>query len=872
MSPRFNQLGKLAIALVLSALVLPGCAVTVPRIDPEGRSIFLPGSSTQLQAPRLAGLDNLNCLPKPAWSPPPGPEPCDDIEPVEPAPAQLAPPRCGRHCGLGCGPGCSILKNGRHLHRGERGKLQLTPERLVARVGSEVVLRSGVCDDEGCLVASQPIEWILTQDSVGHMVALGGTGKPLFSKLTGNNPRKVTDRFAVTHTACKPHLVTRGTPTPTDDVPIRRGESWISVTSPREGVSYVSAIAPKAVDWEERRETAIIHWIDAKWELPAPANVRTTQEHQLTTRVLSSDGAPKAGWKVRYEIEQGPEAEFSPYRTTVEEVLTDNLGEARINIRPLTDRTGVNRIKVEIIRPSDNFLEEQVVGRGWTTVRWSAPALAVDVLGPSQAEFERPVQYLIRVQNPGDLPARDVTLRTIGLPRALEFLNSLPAPLRELTDSQEWRIGDLQPGEVRTIEANYRITGQAPEILYRVEARDADNSLRAEGEQRTAIFVPSLSLDVLGPEEAEVGQEVQFEIRLRNTGRQPLTEISIQDAFDPGLRHVDDAQSPIVRDLDQPLGPGQSTSVGLTFVPQRPGYLCHTVTVLAAGGQQASKRVCLNVRARPVVPRPGVQIRLLGPDEGQVDLNDTDAPDTNDVLFRAEVTNSGNVPLSNVIVDFAADRNLLSSKEATTDPMFNVDPPDSIRWTLDQLGPGDTKLFEVRYNCERETRAAEVRVLVTADDGVREQASRTLAILPPQAAAPVQPPQPRPPIAQPAGATKITVFDQSDGIRVGESTVVTIQIENDRADWDGRLRLFVTVPAGLELVAVLPGSPAGQRSFDGQVLEFEPINTVRPGEALRAFNIRLRATMPGPKKLDVEVRSDLATEGVTASESIVVTP
>ena len=273
-----------------------------------------------------------------------------------------------------------------------------------------------------------------------------------------------------------------------------------------------------------------------------------------------------------------------------------------------------------------------------------------------------------------------------------------------------------------------------------------------------------------------------------------------------------------------------------------------------------------------------MQVRLLGPTQGQVDLNDTDQPDGNDVLFRAEVTNNGNVPLTNVIVDVEADANLLSSKEATTDPPFQLAPPNSIRWTVDQIGAGDVKLFEVRYNCQRETRATSVRVLVTADDQVRNSQTKSIEILPPprQGQPPAGPGQPGPGVAPPIDVAKkdikITIFDQSDGIRVNETTVITIQIDNDRADWDGDLRLYVTIPPGLELDSVLPGGPANQAKFDGRILEFQPVATVRPGEKLRAFRIRLRGAQAGAKKVAVEVRSNLSPDGVTASESINVTP
>ncbi len=878
MYARLNQTAL--VSLLLIAVTVTGCAVSLPRIDPQGRSILLPQPNyTQLQVPGGQSLQAASCLPKPAWVPPVDPDPCP-----EPQGAQLAGPPCGPvcgpicgpRCGLGCGPNCKILKNGCHLTAGEKGKLQLTPQRLVARVGTEIVLRSGVCGEDGCLVTGQPVEWILTQDSVGHLVGLGGSGRPLVSRMFGTEPQKITDRFAVTHTSTRAHLVTRGTPTPADDVPIKKGEGWISVTSPREGVSYVTAIAPKAVDWGERRETAIIHWIDAKWELPSPASVRTTQEHELITRVLTSDGEPQQDWIVRYEIETGPQVEFSPGQGNLVEVATDNLGESRVNVRPLTEKSGVSRVKVEIVRPADRFMKKRVVGRGWTTIRWSAPALQVDVSGPTRAELERPVQYLIRVTNPGDLTAKDVMVSTAGLPRSLEYVNSMPAALRELTDGQEWRLGDIQPGQVKTIEANYRLAGNADsEIVYQVRVRDGDDTVRAEGERRTSVFIPSIRLDVLGPAEAEVGQEIQYEIKMTNTGRKPLSKISIQDSFDAGLRHIDDARSPIDRDLNQTLAVGASTSIGLTFVPVRPGYFCHTVTVLAEGGQQASERVCLTVRARPVVARPDVEVRLVGPAQGQVDLNDTNQPDDNDVQFRAEIKNSGNVPLTNVIVEIEADSNLLSSKEATIAPPFELAPPNSIRWTIDQIGAGDVKLFEVRYNCQRQTRATSVRVLVTADDEVRNSKTKSIEILPParQGQPPAGPARPAPGVdPRAAEDIEITIFDQSDGIRVNEKTVITIQVDNNRSDWDGALRLFVTIPPGLELDTVLPGSPAKLANFDGRILEFQPVATVRPGEKLRAFRIRLRGAQAGEKKVNVEVRSNLSPDGVTASETVNVTP
>ena len=52
------------------------------------------------------------------------------------------------------------------------------------------------------------------------------------------SPGTKTDNYLATgYTANGPHCINRGTPDPSDDVNILRGDAWVTVTSPREGTS-----------------------------------------------------------------------------------------------------------------------------------------------------------------------------------------------------------------------------------------------------------------------------------------------------------------------------------------------------------------------------------------------------------------------------------------------------------------------------------------------------------------------------------------------------------------------------------------------------------------------------------------------------------
>ena len=71
----------------------------------------------------------------------------------------------------------------------------------------------------------------------------------------------------------------------------------------------------------------------------------------------------------------------------------------------------------------------------------------------------------------------------------------------------------------------------------------------------TSVAVPSVDVEIQGPKQATVGDEVTFTVVVTNRGASPTGRLLIKDRFDAGLEHAV-AQSPIERDLGDPIAPG----------------------------------------------------------------------------------------------------------------------------------------------------------------------------------------------------------------------------------------------------------------------------------------------------------------------------
>ncbi|HEY5314776.1 MAG TPA: hypothetical protein VIK18_19735, partial [Pirellulales bacterium] len=261
-----RNLSQLLVACVLAAILLPvgGCAnCRIPRIDPTGEHVFICPKSQPATpvatAPPVLAAPPVQAAPlvqaAPACPPPMAKPPCGAPRPVQAAPVanrsfKMEPDPWG--------------------HKRYYARVDLSPRQIIAPVGTEVVVTAGVCGPDGYLYANERVEWQIAPGTVGQFL---GLGRPAgFDWLLGSSrPEKVSNTYVVGTTSSKNLTLNRGTPGRMDDVSVVKGQSWVTVSSPLEGVSRVTAFVPNVFAWDQRQKTSTIYWVDAEWVLPPPS-------------------------------------------------------------------------------------------------------------------------------------------------------------------------------------------------------------------------------------------------------------------------------------------------------------------------------------------------------------------------------------------------------------------------------------------------------------------------------------------------------------------------------------------------------------------------------------------------------------------------
>lgn len=861
--------------IAAGAALSAGCApLRLPRIDPSGQRIFLPhGSYTELVPPQA-----VPCVPAPAFTAPPPVPPCPpgEVSPLAAGPScgAVPEPACGAAAPSCAGPApVSVPVQPARVgpHREKQGRLVLAPAVMMAPVGSEVVVLSGLADAAGEYIPRQPIEWTLTPDSVGHFVEAGDEPdclRPLFHEASN----KRDGNYAVTRSLTQNRVLTRGTPQVSDDVAVQRGQTWVSITSPTEGASHIAVLAPEAEIWDQRRQTSTIYWVDVQWVLPSPAVVLAAQPHTLTTTVRRRSGKPLAGWIVRYEILDSNVTSFGPNKLGAADVKTDDNGLASIDLVP-ANKSGSTQVRISIVRPSlpNDELPPMVIGQGFTSVTWSAPDPKVTLYGPESTGVGSTVTYRAEISNAGDIVARRVVV-SATVPANMTFLNSSP-PAKILGNTLRWDLSDLPPKAMQNLTISCRPEQNASiRFCVRVDSGEtvAGQKATAEACVATRVFSSGLSLRMTGPETAQVGQSANFEIEITNTGTEPLNRVVLRDRLPAGLEHPTERGNLIERVLGEPLLAGASSKITVSLLVKQAGRLCHTAEAVADGGHSATASACVNAVEPPQPePKPAVEATIECPTQAQVGER---------IMVTMRVTNTGNVPLTNVRTVGFYDRSLYPRAAST-----GYDPQALTRgellWVTPRLMPGEVIARQAGLDCVKDSASAWCRVFVETAENVRSVQEAKIAIeAAPAAKPPAGPREPPPKIQEPSeptadkivGELKVSIAGRQNPVVVNSQVSYIIIVQNGRNVADKNIRLTLVLPPGMDFVKLNGPVTARTSSADGRTIELEPVKEMRPGEMLNPFYLEVKATRIGKHIVKVRVDSHQSSAPVEADEDTTV--
>lgn len=203
-----------------------------------------------------------------------------------------------------------------------------------------------------------------------------------------------------------------------------------------------------------------------------------------------------------------------------EEIGALGAGETWEERYPITVREAVEYSGTAYAQTDRSRLESRHASLALNEAR-----IEVMVDGPNQHKMFRTAQYQVRVRNPGKVIARDVvvSLNTRGFNNAELSFNT-----QFENDESNFRIGDLDPGDSRTI----MIGADFDEIgSYTLAAIAGGYCVTSSGEARVSTQVegvPALRLDMIDTSDPVIqGETTNYRIRIKNQGTAEETDVSL---------------------------------------------------------------------------------------------------------------------------------------------------------------------------------------------------------------------------------------------------------------------------------------------------------------------------------------------------------
>ncbi|MEX0643328.1 MAG: hypothetical protein WD468_11535 [Pirellulales bacterium] len=689
--------------------------------------------------------------------------------------------------------------------------LRITPDRFLAPVGSEVVLKAGICSKEGYLQRDRRVEWLLDSCGTGKFVDVAERDQVDIFRWVWNTPHKHDNNFVVGATSGQAVVLDRGTPDPSDDIQVADGEAWVSVTSASEGTSRITAYSPTVGNWQFRQASATIFWVDAAWIFPPSAVVEPGRPHVLTTTVVRrTDNAPLAGWIVRYDVGGGASLGYEGGNFV--EAITDANGRASMEVSPSGAGGGSTTVSITINRPPQGAPDSTPrleIGRGCAVITWGSAAT------PGPAAMPTPNFGAPAVTGVMPAPSLPATPAVPNYPFAPSGASPTPAT------------------SVPALEPTPRTTPQNTAPL-------GDGYRPPPSEPPAGRPQLDVTLRRIGTEGITVGDYVSFEVTVTNKGDGTARQIEVRDLFDRGLSHP--SAKPGENSVEylgmRDLAPGESAALPspLTFKVLEAGQQCHEVSVSAQDVAPIKRSACISTQQSTIeVSITGERLHVVG----------------EKAAFNIIVRNTGDVVATNLEVVSTCDPGLTPiATEEGHEPLGS----GGILYRIDRLEVGERKAFRLVAQCT----AAGNNVCnhVTVKSGGREirGADACLEIRP-------QLPGGAGLNNAPAGSApnlQVTIASTPNPARVGEAAQILVTVTNTGQQVERQVALAVLLPDELTPVEAQI-QPAGTFVRTGQELRFQAAIELPPNHRL-TYTIPVNPTHSG----NVAIRAQLAAEGLAA--------
>jgi len=155
------------------------------------------------------------------------------------------------------------------------------------------------------------------------------------------------------------------------------------------------------------------------------------------------------------------------------------------------------------------------------------PRLDLQLVGPRLRYLDRKAIYSLKVTNPGDAPASNVTVADT-VPAGFKVLAASDGGRHDFqTRTVSWFLGEVGPGQTREVKLEVQAVNNG-EHKHKATAVGA-RGLRAESELVTRVEgLSALLVELVDTEDPiEAGGETSYEVRITNTGSKTETDLKL---------------------------------------------------------------------------------------------------------------------------------------------------------------------------------------------------------------------------------------------------------------------------------------------------------------------------------------------------------
>ena len=446
--------------------------------------------------------------------------------------------------------------------------------------------------------------------------------------------------------------------------------------------------------------------------------------------------------------------------------------------------------------------DRMVASRAFPTGDPSSSAVMVEKSAPAEVMVGQPYTYEIRVRNLTNHALEEVVVTDL-VSDTYSMNQANPTPVAQDGALLTWALGDLGPGETKTIEVNGTATS-AGSVQYCSEVSYEDRLCL-----ETAVVSPSLRVEKRGPATALVCDTIAYEIDVTNDGTGTARNVRVMDSLPDGVTTMDGS-----RQVNQTVGDlrsGETRTVSIMAKASRTGTFNNSATAEADGGLTSSSNTVTTTVSQPVL-----DIVMTCDDRRFGGQNAT---------YNVAVSNNGDAACESTVIDatIPAGTTFVSASSGGTSGGSKV------TWMAGSIGPGET--VNVEFTVRGDTlgpKTSNASASCVCADPVNTSCTTDIEGIP---------------------AVLLEVIDVDDPIPVNGEVTYVITVTNQGSLPGTNIRIECDLESQMEYVSSTGGSSSGG------TVTFPPLPSLAPKDT-HSWQVTIRATAAGDVRFGVKMRTD----------------